>query len=71
MYKVLHDFIEKNHDGHVYRVGDTYPVAGKKLVKARATELTKVHATYGVAFLKEVEAPKPVKPKAEKAEGDA
>lgn len=54
MYKVLNDFIEKNHNGHIYKQGDAYPVDGQKLVKKRATDLTKVHAVYGVAFLKEL-----------------
>lgn len=50
-YKVINRFKEMKHDGHVYEVGDTYPVEGHKLVKARAEFLTKVHDTYGVAFL--------------------
>lgn len=54
MYKVLNDFIEKNHNGHLYKKGDEYPVNGHKLVKKRATDLTKVHDMYGVAFLKEL-----------------
>ena len=58
MYKVINRFQEKNHDGHVYEVGDNYPVDGKKLVKARAESLTEIHEEYGVAFLKAVEEPK-------------
>lgn len=58
MYKVINRFQEKNHDNHVYEVGDTYPADGKKLVKARAEALTKVHDEYNVAFLKAVEEPK-------------
>lgn len=58
MYKVINRFQEKNHDGHIYEVGDTYPADGKKLVKARAEVLTKVHDEYNVAFLKAVEEPK-------------
>lgn len=54
MFEVLNDFIEKNHENHFYKVGDVYPAKGKKMVKSRANELTKVHAEYGVAFLKEV-----------------
>lgn len=50
-YKVINRFKEKNHDGHVYEIGDDYPAAGKKLVKTRAESLTKVHPEYGVAFL--------------------
>ena len=58
MYKVINRFKEKNHDGHMYEVGDNYPANGKKLVKARAEALTEVHKEYGVAFLKAVEEPK-------------
>lgn len=58
MYKVINRFKEKNHDDHIYEVGDPYPADGKKLVKARAEALTKVHDEYNVAFLKAVEEPK-------------
>ena len=55
MYKVINRFQEKNHDGHVYEVGDSYPADGEKLVKTRADFLTKVHNEYKVAFLEVVE----------------
>lgn len=58
MYKVINRFQEKNHDNHVYEIGDTYPANGKKLNKTRAEFLTKVHAEYGVAFLKPIDEPK-------------
>lgn len=58
MYKVINRFQEKNHDDHVYEVGDPYPAEGKKLVKARAEFLTKVHAKYEVPFLEAAEEPK-------------
>lgn len=58
MYKVINQFQEKYHDGHVYEVGDNYPADGKKLNKTRAEALTEVHEEYGVAFLKAVEEPK-------------
>ncbi|MFJ5564823.1 hypothetical protein [Lysinibacillus xylanilyticus] len=58
MYKVINRFKEKNHNDHIYEVGDTYPVDGEKLVKTRAEALTKVHDEYNVAFLKAVEEPK-------------
>ena len=57
-YKVINRFQEKNHDGHVYEIGDTYPAEGKKLVKTRADSLMKVHKDYGIAFLEAVEEPK-------------
>lgn len=66
-YKVINRFCEKNHDGHVYEVGDIYPVEGKRLNKARADELTKAHPVYEHAFLKEiVEKPKTPKKDDEK-----
>lgn len=55
MFKVINAFKENQHDGHVYRQGDTYPTKGKKLVKSRAEFLTKVHPEYKVAFLEEIE----------------
>jgi len=58
VYKVINRFQEKNHDDHVYEIGDDYPAGGKKLVKTRAEALTKVHDEYNVAFLKVVEEPK-------------
>lgn len=60
MYKVTNKFKENQHEGHIYNVGDTYPVEGKRLVKSRAEQLLKVHPTYKVAFLEavEVETPK-------------
>ncbi|MED4887767.1 hypothetical protein [Lysinibacillus fusiformis] len=58
MYKVINRFKEKNHDGHIYEVGDNYPADGKKLVKTRAEALTEIHKEYDVAFLKAVEEPK-------------
>lgn len=60
-YKVINRFKEKNHDDHVYEEGKPYPAEGKKLVKARADFLTKVHSDYGVAFLEEVAQPTPPK----------
>ena len=70
-YKVIRRFKELRHDGHVYEVGDIYPTTGKKLVKSRADELTKVHPVYGHAFLEEVEEkPKTPKKTDEKAGDD-
>lgn len=74
MYEVLNDFIEKNHENHLYKTGDTYPADGFKLVKRRANELTKVHKKYGIIFLKEVEqndATTATSPVEESTEGEA
>lgn len=66
-YKVINKFQEKNHDSHVYEVGDSYPATNKKLVKARAEFLARVHSQYGVAFLEAKEVKKVTK----EIEGDA
>lgn len=58
MYKAINRFKEEIHDNHIYEVNDPYPAEGKKLVKARAEFLTKVHAKYKVAFLEALEDPK-------------
>lgn len=58
MYKAINRFKEEIHDNHIYEVNDPYPAEGKKLVKARAEFLSKVHPKYKVAFLKAVEEPK-------------
>lgn len=63
-YKVINRFQENQHDGHIYEVNDPYPVEGKRLNKARADELTKVHLVYGHAFLMVIQ--KPVEKKAPK-----
>lgn len=56
-YKVINRFKETQHGGHIYEVGDIYPVEGKRLNKARADELTKVHPIYNHAFLTAVQKP--------------
>lgn len=66
-YKVINRFKEKNHDDHIYEVGDNYPAKGKKFTKSRAESLTKVHKEYGVAFLETKEVKKVTK----EIEGDA
>lgn len=57
-YEVINRFKEEIHDDHIYEIDDLYPAEGKKLIKARAEFLTKVHEEYGIAFLKVVEEPK-------------
>ena len=60
-YKVINRFAEKNHNNHIYEVGENYPTPGQKLVKTRADFLTKVHPEYDVAFLEEINEKKPTK----------
>ena len=66
-YKVINRFKEKNHDNHIYEVGDVYPAKGKKFIKRRADSLTEIHEEYGVAFLEAKETKKVTK----EIEGDA
>lgn len=53
-YKVVKLFEEKRHDGHVYKVGDPYPVEGKKATKARLEELSTTKNKYNQVFIEEV-----------------
>lgn len=54
-YKVINRFKDKQHNGHIYDVGEIYPAKDKKLMKKRAESLTKIHPKYKVAFLEEIE----------------
>lgn len=62
IYKVLNDFIEKNHKNEVYRKGDTYPKDGFKVDSNRIAFLQEVHPSYGVHFLDKPIEPKKVEP---------
>lgn len=53
-YKVINEFIDKEHKDTLYKVGDIYPKKGFKVKKDRVTFLMKKHAEYKVAFLEEV-----------------
>ncbi|XRD24058.1 termination factor Rho [Lysinibacillus fusiformis] len=58
-HKVVSRFKETKHDGHVYEVGDNYPVEGKKATKARLEELSTTKNKYNQVFIEEVaETPK-------------
>lgn len=50
-YKVVQRFKETKHDGHIYEVGDYYPVEGKRSVKARLTELSTKANRYKQIFI--------------------
>ncbi|CAM4392369.1 hypothetical protein BAMA_15440 [Bacillus manliponensis] len=74
-YKVLNDFIEKEHDNKFYRKGETYPKEGFKMVAKRVSFLQSIHPEYNVAFLEKSEnvtkaAPKEKKTQGSKAEKD-
>lgn len=53
-HKVVSRFKETKHDGHVYEVGDNYPVEGKKATKARLEELSTTKNKYQQIFIEEV-----------------
>lgn len=53
MYKVIRQFFDTKTD-HLYEIGDTYPIEGHRLSKARAEELLKGANKYGEIYLKEV-----------------
>ncbi|MBU5254200.1 termination factor Rho [Lysinibacillus capsici] len=59
IHKVVSRFKETKHDGHIYEVGDNYPVEGKKATKARLEELSTTKNKYQEIFIEEVpETPK-------------
>lgn len=56
MFKVVNDFFDSKNDNHLYKVGDTYPVAGYKPAKTRIEELTKGNKNkFGKVFIEKVE----------------
>lgn len=50
-YKVVRRFKDTKHNGHIYEVGDEYPLAGKKSTKARLEELSTTANKYNVVFI--------------------
>ncbi|QDP99427.1 termination factor Rho [Lysinibacillus fusiformis] len=52
-YKVVQRFKEVKHDGHIYEMGDYYPVEGKRATKARITELSTTENKYKQIFIAE------------------
>lgn len=58
MYRVINTFKDLQDDGHVYKVGDTYPRGEDKPTKKRAEELASKHPTHKFAFIEEVKKPK-------------
>lgn len=57
-HKVVRRFKELKHEGHIYEVGDNYPVEGKKATKARLEELSSTKNKYQQIFIEEVTSPK-------------
>ncbi|MFJ5768143.1 termination factor Rho [Lysinibacillus sp. NPDC093210] len=52
-YKVVQRFKEVKHDGHIYEVGEQYPVEGKRATRARITELSTAENKYKQIFITE------------------
>lgn len=50
-YKVIRRFRELKHDGHIYEVGDTYPMKGEKATKARLEELSTTKNKCSMVFI--------------------
>lgn len=57
-YKVVREFKETKHDGHVYEVGDSYPKEDAKATKARLEELSTTKNKYKKVYIEEVVTPK-------------
>ncbi|MEK5332012.1 termination factor Rho [Lysinibacillus sp. FSL W8-0992] len=52
-YKVVQRFKEVKHDGHIYEVGEQYPVEGKRATRARIAELSSTENKYKQIFITE------------------
>ena len=53
-YKVVNRFEDTKHEGHIYEIGDAYPMEGKKANKARLEELSTTKNKYQQVFIEEV-----------------
>lgn len=53
-YKVVREFKEMKHEGHVYEVGDSYPKEGEKASKARLEELSTTKNKYKKVYIEEI-----------------
>lgn len=52
--KVVNDFKELQHDGHIYKVGDVYPALGHEATEERILFLSSVHPEYNKIYLAEM-----------------
>ncbi|EQB35039.1 hypothetical protein M948_18235 [Virgibacillus sp. CM-4] len=53
-YKVINEFIDKDHKDTHYKPGDDYPVDGYKPTQKRIKELSQNHKKYKRVFIEEV-----------------
>lgn len=51
---VVTEFKELHHEGHIYKVGDTYPAEGFEADKERVAFLSEKHPKYGAIYLANV-----------------
>lgn len=63
-YTVINRF--RDADGHVYEVGETYPLDGLESTEARLEELSKVHPKYKRVFIEQAEEQKSLTEEEEK-----
>lgn len=52
---VVNEFAEKEHSGHIYRAGETYPAEGFEATEERVSFLAKVHPKYKKIYLANVQ----------------
>lgn len=56
-HKVIRQFKEKHHNGHLYNIGDEYPAKGQKSTKSRIDELSTQENKYKQIFIEGIKAP--------------
>lgn len=52
---VVNDFAEKEHNGHLYRAGESYPANGFEATAERVSFLAQVHPKYKKIYLANVQ----------------
>lgn len=52
--KVVNPFKEIEHNGHIYKAGDTYPAEGHVATEKRVQFLTQTHPRYKKIYLSDV-----------------
>ncbi|MCM3628799.1 termination factor Rho [Paenibacillus glycanilyticus] len=55
-YTVIRQFKDTKHDGHLYQVGDTYPVEGHRSNKNRIKQLSTTDNKYKHIYITQYEA---------------
>ena len=52
--KVVNKFVEKEHENHVYNVGDIYPAMGFGTTEERIEVLSNIHPKYKKIYLADI-----------------